>query len=93
MLFVYHFDLEVGDREKHKVDFYYEKWTGKVSVKVDEIEAARTRIFFLGQAPILNVNVGDKEKHEVRFDIRPRGPFFMKPTIGVFIDNKMVKTY
>lgn len=93
MLFVHQFDIEVGDKEKHKVSFEYEKWLGKVSVKVDGVEVARTRIVVLGQSPILPVTVGDKEKHEVRFDIRPNGFFFMKPTIGVLVDNKMVKTY
>jgi len=93
MPFVHKFDLEVGNGEKHKVYFEYEKWTGGITVKSDGVDVARTRILVLGQSPILTVNVGDKEKHEVRFDIRPGGLFFLKPTILVYVDNKVVKTY
>ena len=93
MLFVHKFDLEIGNNEKHKVSFEYEKWLGRIIVKVDGIDMARTSVIILGQSPILTINVGDKEKHEVRFDIRPGGFFFIKPTIQVFVDNKVVKTY
>ena len=93
VLFVYDFDVEVGNREKHSLHFHYSKWLGEVYVKSDGVDLARTRVFINPQAPILNMIVGQNEKHDVRFDIRPNWAFFIKPTINVYVDNKLVKTY
>lgn len=92
-MFSHDFSLEVGDKEKHQVTFHYSKWMGEVWVKSDGIEIARTRILINPQAPILNAVVGEKEKHDVRFDIRPNWFFFAKPTINVYVDSKLTYTY
>jgi len=93
MLFVYDFDFEVGDKEKHKVSFHYEKWTGSITVKVDEQTVSTSRVIFLGDMPLITIPVGKEEKHDVQFDVNSGGFFFIKPKIVVSVDSKIVKRF
>lgn len=93
MLFVYEFEFEVGDTEKHTVSFRYEKWTGGITVKVDGEIVSNTRLWVIGQMPLITITVGKEEKHEVQFDVNSGGYFFIKPRIIVSVDSKIVKRF
>lgn len=93
MLFVYDFDFEVGDKEKHKVSFHYEKWTGGITVKVDNEVVSTSRLMLMGDKPLITIPVGKDEKHEVQFDVNSGGFFFIRPRIVASVDSKIVKRY
>ncbi len=95
MPFIHEFSFEVGNDEKHTVFFQYEKWTGKVSVKVDDVEVYKTYILFIFQAypRTFSISVGSKENHQVKFDFVPGAFFFIKPKITAYVDSKVVKIY
>lgn len=93
MLFVYKFDFEVGNQEKHKISFIYSKWVGKLTIMSDGVEVSRTHVLINPQAPLLNVGVGQNEKHDLRFDIKPNYLFFIKPYVKVFDGEQLIKEY
>jgi len=93
MLFVTEFEFEVGEKEKHEINFKYSKWLGDITIKSDGVVIAKNRVLLAGQSPIINVSVGNSEKHNLRFDVRPQGLFFLKPTIAVYVDDKLFKDY
>ena len=49
MLFVTEFSFDIGTKEKHKISFRYSKWMGRITLKSDGIDIARTTVLILGQ--------------------------------------------
>jgi len=94
IMFIHKLKTEVGEKEKHTFEVVYSKWMGRVEMKVDGGIVRTDRILsFLDGSPTHRVEVGDKEKHIVNVEIRPGAFFFIKPTIILSVDDKVVEKY
>jgi hypothetical protein len=87
------FDFEVGQREKHRVGFYYSQFWGNVRISVDgEVKRTDLRIFSLSLVKSYRFTVGTTELHEVQID-KNRALFFagFRPQIvRAFVDGQIV---
>ena len=84
------FIIEVGENEKHRIEYNFNQLIGRLVVKVNE-QPIKTSYRLLNE-PTLEVHVfvvGQFEKQEIRFE-RER-----KPLLGhrnrVFVNNRLFK--
>ena len=63
------FSFDVGDAEKHKVDFYFNQQWGKLNIDVDgRREVDDLRLFSLKLTKVYEFPVGATEQHQVRIE-------------------------
>jgi hypothetical protein len=91
------FDFEVGEKEKHKVEFIFNRTWGNIIFNVDGKRVYKTMLWFAFSTNIpYKIIVGEKERHNVEvLMIRPlwfagfRGGW----KFNVSIDGKPFKEY
>ncbi|HJH26827.1 MAG TPA: hypothetical protein C5S37_08670 [Methanophagales archaeon] len=89
-------NFDVGKKEKHNVEFFFDKFWGNIHFKVDGKIVQRHFIMFsLSTTKRYGLVVGETEKHKVEVEMkRPR--FFAGFRGGwgynVYVDGKVIKT-
>jgi len=86
-------NLEVGEVEKHAVSLTYSKWTGKITIKTDDLEKETLYIVFGNEKREFNLDLGTKEQHHVNFVIYPGSVFWERPVIEISVDNNQKEIY
>ncbi len=86
------FVIEIGDAEKHRLEYNFNQLLGSLVIKINEkpIKKARRLI----NEPILEVHafaVGEQEKSDIRIEKE------RKPLIGskhrIYVNNRLVKVF
>ena len=84
------FTIEVGEKEKHRIEYEFNQLLGTVVIKVNNEEIKRERRLF--NEPLLEVHVivvGQNEKSTVRIEKE------RKPLLGsrnrLFVNNRLLK--
>lgn len=84
------FTIEIGDAEKHRIEYNFNQLFGRLVVKVNE-QAIKKSVRLVNE-PILEIHVfavGQFEKHEVRIEKERRQLFGHRNR--VFVNNRLVK--
>ncbi len=90
------FSFEVGNEEKHTVEFYFNQFWGNLNIKVDGVKVIKDFIFISFRlVRRYDFTVGEKEKHAVAIEKhRPLVAAGFRPsTYTVFVDGKTLNTY
>lgn len=90
------FELEIGEHEKHKISYYFDKIFGKLEIKVDDmILYSDFIIISVGLSDVHDFRIGQMEVHAVRIEkIRPRfWAGFRTNTYRVYVDGLLIKEY
>ena len=81
----------VGNKEKHEVSFDYDTMWGKVKILIDGKEHTSSQVMLIGHTPF-SLQVGDKEKHQVRIELNnPLGFAIRGSDIKVYVDEQLVQ--
>lgn len=90
------FSFNVGDLEKHKVDFHFNQWRGNLNIDIDGRRVVDDfRMFSLKLIKVYEFPVGANERHHVRIEkkrklllagLRPQ-------TYRAYIDDTLVKEF
>ncbi len=84
------FSIEVGEVEKHVVEYEFNPLLGMLTVKVDQQPVKRH--FRLVNEPMRESHalvVGQKERHHVRFEKERTSTFTHRSS--VFVNNRLLK--
>ena len=92
------FGFDVGDQEKHRVEFHWGQFFGRVRITVDGVEVVqhnRPQMFRSSARRVFAFSVGEQETHDVRIEkISPR---FLggarKQKCQAFVDGELVGEY
>ncbi len=86
------FAIEIGDAEKHRLEYQFNQLLGSLVIKVNERPVKKS--LRLVNEPVLEVHafvVGDHEKSNVRIEKE------RKPLVGgkhrLYINNRLVKVF
>ena len=86
------FAIEIGDAEKHRLEYNFNQLLGSLVIKVNE-KAIKKSVRLLNE-PLLEIHafvVGDQEKSEVRIEKE------RKPLVGsknrLYVNNRLVKVF
>jgi hypothetical protein len=86
------FVIEIGDTEKHRLEYNFNQLLGSLVIKVNERPIKKS--LRLVNEPILEVHafvVGDNEKSDVRIEKE------RKPMVGcknrLYVNNRLVKVF
>jgi hypothetical protein len=86
------FAIEIGDTEKHRLEYNFNQLLGSLVIKVNERPVKKSRRLI--NEPVLEIHafvVGDQEKSEVRIEKE------RKPLIGcrnrLYVNNRLVKVF
>ena len=86
------FVIELGDTEKHRLEYNFNQLLGSLVIKVNE-KAVRKSVRLVNE-PVLEVHafvVGDHEKSDVRIEKE------RKPLLGcknrLYVNNRLVKVF
>jgi hypothetical protein len=85
-------ELEVGDDEKHVLDFHWDQTWGKVRVDVDGVEVLKDRVIGgFKTTRRWELCVGDVEVHEVLIEKHAPRFFggFQRQEVKVFVDGDL----
>ena len=84
------FTLEVGDTEKHLVEFSFNQLSGNLVIRVDDQPViTSTRVFNEPLHEVFTIQVGGKEKSAVRIE-KQRKQLFGHRNI-VYVDNRLTR--
>jgi hypothetical protein len=84
------FTLEIGDAEKHRIEYHFNQLIGRLVVKVNERPVKKS--VRLVNEPILEIHVfvvGQHERQEVRIEQERKQLFGHRNR--VFVNNRLVK--
>ena len=84
------FSFQVGEIEKHQVEYHFSPLLGVVVVKVDG-KAVRRHVRLINE-PMRETHdliVGDRERHKVRFEKERTSTFTHRNR--VFVNNRLLK--
>jgi len=84
------FTIEVGEVEKHTVEYEFNPLLGLLVVRVDQQQVSKH--FRLVNEPMRESQefiIGDREKHHVRFDKERTSTFTHRNS--VFVNNRLLK--
>lgn len=84
------FTIEIGESEKHRIEYNFNQLIGRLVVKVNEQPVKKS--FRLVNEPILEIHVfvvGQYEKQEVRIEQQRKQLFGHRNR--VFVNNRLVK--
>jgi hypothetical protein len=86
------FAIEIGDTEKHRLEYHFNQLLGSLVIKVNEKPIKKS--LRMVNEPIFEVHafvVGEQEKSEVRIEKE------RKPLIGcknrLYVNNRLVKVF
>ena len=86
------FVIEIGDKEKHRLEYHFNQLLGSLVIKVNERPIKKS--LRLVNEPVLEVQafvVGDQEKTDVRIEKE------RKPLVGcknrLYVNNRLVKVF
>ena len=86
------FAIEIGDTEKHRLEYHFNQLLGSLVIKVNEMPIMKS--LRLVNEPLLEVHafvVGDHEKSDIRIEKE------RKPLLGcknrLYINNRLVKVF
>lgn len=86
------FAVEIGDTEKHRLEYRFNQLLGSLEIKVNDLPIKRS--VRLINEPVLEVHafmVGDQEKSQVRIEKE------RKPLLGcrnrLYVNNRLVKVF
>src|SRR5512136_2950671 len=86
------FAIEVGDTEKHRLEYNFNQLLGSLVIKVNE-KAIKKSVRLINE-PVLEVHafvVGNREKSDVRIEKE------RKPLVGcknrLYVNNRLVKVF
>lgn len=85
--------FEVGETERHQVQFSFNKFWGNLSITVDDTNIVRTvRIASLDLVKAWEFDVGATEQHHVRIEKHRQLLFagFRAQPIYAYVDNQLV---
>ena len=86
------FAIEIGDTEKHRLEYNFNQLLGSLVIKVNE-KPIRKSLRMVNE-PVLEVHafvVGDQEKSEVRIE-KERKPLFGCKN-RLYVNNRLVKVF
>lgn len=84
------FTLEVGEAEKHVVEFSFNQLAGSLVIRVDNQPVmTSTRIFNEPLHEVFTIEVGGKEKSAVRIE-KQRKQLFGHRNV-VYVDNRLTR--
>ena len=86
------FTIEIGDNEKHHLEYNFNQLIGRLVVKINE-QPVQTSLRLMNE-PLLEIHVfvvGDQEKHQVRIEKERRQLFGHRNR--VFVNNRLVKVF
>jgi len=90
------FSFDVGESERHTVHFYFDQWSGFLTISVDGKRVIRDwRLISFGLTKSYRFSVGDTERHDVVI-VKERklvGAAFRSQICRVFIDSKPAGEY
>lgn len=86
-------EFTIGEKEKHKVSFETDKWWGTFNIFVDNNQTIINGKSIIGGP--FTIEVGDKEKHTLTFQIifPALFPAFRDKMVQVLVDGKLFKTF
>jgi FAIM1 (Fas apoptotic inhibitory molecule) protein len=90
------FSFSVGEREKHQVDFSFDRFSGSLVILVDGSPAVKDlRMFSLNLVKKYEFTVGQQEQHKVRIEKHRKLLLagLRKQKYRVFVDGKLVQNY
>jgi len=90
------FKLEVGNKEKHLIEFNFNLFWGSLYIKVDNRRIIKDfEIYSLKLIRTYEFEVGVKEKHIIRIEMQRKLFFacFRKRHYKVYLDNNLIKEY
>ena len=86
------FAIEIGDTEKHRLEYNFNQLLGSLVIKVNE-KPVKKSVRLINE-PVLEIHafvVGDQEKSEVRIEKE------RKPLLGcknrLYVNNRLVKVF
>jgi hypothetical protein len=86
------FAIEIGDTEKHRLEYHFNQLLGSLVIKVNEKPVEQS--LRLVNEPVLEVHafvVGDREKSDVRIEKE------RKPLLGcknrLYVNNRLLKVF
>ena len=91
------FEFEVGDTEKHRVQFRRDRWSGNVTIKADDqcIVSTGGQAFSFQLVREYNFTLGEAEEHTVR--IEHSWPLLVagshEHTYRVFVDGHTIQEH
>jgi hypothetical protein len=86
------FKIELGENEKHVIEYDFNQLLGKLIIKVDDKPVQQsTRMFSEPVREDFEINVGDHEKFKVRIE-KERKQLFGAIN-RVFINNRLTQLY
>jgi hypothetical protein len=86
------FSMEIGESEKHKLDFSFNQLLGLMVIKVDNKEITK-RLRLIGE-PMFEAHaltLGDKGELSVRIEKERKLPFGQK--CRVFVNDRLLRCY
>ena len=84
------FTLEVGEEEKHVVEFNFNQLAGNLVISVDNQPVIKsTRVFNEPLHEVFTIEVGGKQKSAVRIE-KNRKPLFGHRNV-VYVDNRLTR--
>ncbi|MBE1537395.1 hypothetical protein [Actinomadura algeriensis] len=89
------FWFDVGQYERHRVEFFFDRMWGRVKIKVDGREVVTKRILFgFRMTERFRFTVGHQERHEVLIEKTRKAlaPGFRPSTYRVFADGVFLFT-
>ena len=86
------FNIQVGDREKHQIDYEFNQLLGRLTIKINE-KPVKESVRLVNE-PLLEVHVfvvGEQEKSQVRIEKE------RKPLLGhrnrFYVNNRLVRVF
>lgn len=87
-----HFQFELGDTEKHTVEYEFNQWLGRLTIKVDhKLVQQSVRWFSEPKHQEFTLTIGIREKHTVRIE-KHRKKLYGQIN-RVFINNRLTQLY
>lgn len=88
--------FNVGNKEKHEVEFFFDRCSGKINFKVDgQIVKKHSLSFFFSTTKKYTLTIGETEKHNVEVIIkRPLIAAYAKDKgweFTILVDGKIIK--
>ena len=83
--------LEIGEIEKHLLEYQSDEFWGRTVIKVDNEEIRRSKRWFTPRCERHNLEVGKMEPIHVRIEKERRFPFGHRSR--VFVNDRLVKCF
>ncbi len=86
------FNIEVGEVEKHLIEFHHNQLMGMLSIKVDKKPVVRmSRLLNEPVREVYQLAVGQMEKSEVRIEKLRKQLFGTRNS--VYVDNRLIRVF